>query len=116
MRASVDPETLTRGTVNAIRSLQKSQAVSNIAPMTKVLAASVARRKFAAFLLGLFGALALVLAVVGGAGIMAYTVTQRTREFGIRIAMGAQAGQVSRLVLCEGLRLTALGVGLRRAA
>jgi len=116
VRTSVDPASLTRGTVAAIRSVEKSQAVSHIAPMTKVLAASVARRKFAAFLLGVFGALALVLSVVGVSGIMAYTVTQRTREFGIRMAMGARPGQVSRLVLGQGLRLTAIGVALGLAA
>jgi putative ABC transport system permease protein len=112
VRTSADPESLTRGTIGAIRSLEQSQPIARIASMTRTLSASVARRKFAAFLLGLFGALAVVLAIVGVAGIMAYSVTERTREFGIRIAVGAQPGQVSRLVLIHGLRLTCVGVVL----
>ena len=116
VRTSVDPASLTRGTVAAIRSVEKSQAVSHITPMTRMLAETTARRRFAAFLLGLFGALAVVLAVVGVSGIMAYSVTQRTREFGIRLAVGAQPGQVWRLVLRHGLQLTLAGVALGLAA
>ena len=112
VRTRGDPATLMHAAVAAIQSLDKGQPVARIAPMTASIGASVARRKFAAFLLGLFSALALVLAIVGVAGVMAYTVAQRTREFGIRMAMGAQPEQVSRLVLGHGLRLTALGVGI----
>jgi ABC-type antimicrobial peptide transport system permease subunit len=96
--------------VAAIQSLDKGQPVARITPMTATIAASASRVRFAAFLLGLFSALALVLAVVGVAGVMAYTVAQRTREFGIRMAMGAQPGQVSRLVLRNAVQLTALGL------
>ena len=92
-----------------IRSLDKGQPVARIAAMTDAISASVSRRKFAAFLLGLFSALALTLSLVGVAGVMAYMVAQRTREFGIRMAMGARPGQVSRLVLTHATRLTALG-------
>jgi putative ABC transport system permease protein len=112
VRTSTDPATLARGTMSAIQSVEKDQPASRITPMTKVIAEKVARRKFSAFLLGLFSALALVLAMVGVAGVMAYTVAQRTREFGIRMALGAQPGQVSRLVLGHGLRLASLGVAI----
>src|SRR6185436_10392504 len=107
VRTKSDPAALTRPVASAIREIEKGQPVSRIAPMTKTIAASVARRTFAALLLGLFGALSLLLAIVGVAGIMAYTVAQRTPEFGVRMAVGAQPAQVWRHVLQHGLRLTA---------
>jgi|HubBroStandDraft_1064217.scaffolds.fasta_scaffold02173_4 putative ABC transport system permease protein len=106
------PSTLMHAAVGGIQSLDRGQPVARIAAMTDSISASVSRRKFAAFLLGLFSALALLLALVGVAGVMAYTVAQRTREFGIRMAMGAQPAQVSRLVLGQALRLTALGMAI----
>ena len=115
VRTSVDPAALARQSVAAMRELEKGQSVAKIAPMTTIISASVARRKFAALLLGMFGGLA-VLAIVGVSGIMAYTVAQRTREFGIRMAIGAQPAQVWRLVLVQGLRLTGLGVVLGLSA
>lgn len=111
-RTAGDPAALARVASQAIRGVEKNQPAPRITAMTETLAASVARRKFTAFLLGLFGALGLLLAAVGVSGVMAYTVAERTREFGIRLAVGARQGQVLRMVLRQGLALAACGVAI----
>jgi putative ABC transport system permease protein len=116
VRTVSDPASLAPAATAAIQSLDKDQPVSRITPLTRTLADSAARRKFSALLLSLFGAVALVLAGVGVGGVMVYTVAQRTREIGIRMALGAQRGQVLRDVLDQALRLTAIGVALGLAA
>jgi putative ABC transport system permease protein len=115
VRTSVEPENLTKVATDAIRSMDKNQTVARVTPLMKRIAALAARRRFAALLLSLFSAAALMLAAIGVSGVMAYTVAQRTREFGIRVAVGAQRRAIVQLVLKEGMFLTALGVAIGSA-
>ena len=87
-------------------------AVSRIRTMEEILSRSVWKERFFATLLAFFGGLALLLAAVGLYGVMAYTVSRRTHEMGIRMAMGASSGEIRRMILRESGRLIAAGLGL----
>jgi putative ABC transport system permease protein len=96
----------------AVQSLEKNLPVTNVRPMNEWLSNSLYAARMGAALLGLFGAVALLLAAVGLYGVMSFSVAQRTRELGIRMALGAHAADVLRLVLKEGMILVGLGITL----
>ena len=104
------PEEMTAAVRGAILSVDSEQAVYNVATLEELQSNSILLRSFFMLLLITFSVLALVLAVVGIYGVMSYAVTQRTQEIGIRMALGAGAGDVLKLILRNGLALTAGGV------
>jgi predicted permease len=110
VRTAVEPEKVAKSAEAVIRGLDKGQAISRVTPMLERISQLAAQRRFAAVLLALFSALAVLLSAIGVSGIMAYTVAQRTQEFGIRLALGAQRDHMLGLVLKDGFRLAGLGV------
>jgi len=112
VRAASDPRSLISAVREQIRAVDAEQPVYDISTMSELVAVSLARRRFAVILLALFATLALALAFIGVSGVIAYLVTLRTHEIGIRLALGAQHADVLRLILSQGLLMSLAGVAI----
>jgi putative ABC transport system permease protein len=110
VKSGIDPGALISGIRNAIASIDKEQPIFGVATMQQLVNDSVSTRRITLILLGVFGALALVLGAIGIYGVIAYSVAQRTHEIGIRMALGARQGDVVRMILAQGARIAGAGV------
>lgn len=109
-RTQSDPATLIPALRHAVWAIDPNQPIANVSTMEKIVADSIAQPRLSMLLMGMFGALALVLAAVGIYGLLSYAVTQRRRELGIRLALGAQARDVLNLILRQGMALAMIGI------
>jgi putative ABC transport system permease protein len=112
VRTTTDPAALTRSFTETIRSADKSVPVTRVRPLTEAISATISQPRFYTLLFGLFGATGLLLTVTGIYSVISYTVSNNTREIGIRMALGAQARDVLRLIVGKGLILTLIGIGI----
>ncbi len=110
IRSDVEADSLAGSLKQIVGEVDKSVPVSDVKTMDHLVSESVTQPRFNLFLLGLFSGLALLLSVAGIYGVTAYTVTQRTHELGIRIALGAQVGDVMRMILGQGMAVIGIGI------
>jgi putative ABC transport system permease protein len=112
VHTTIEPTSLVGAIRHEVQELDREQPIDQIATMEELLATSLSQSRFSTLLLGIFAGVALILGAVGIYGVMAYSVEQRTHEIGIRVALGAQTGNVLSLVIRQGLVLAIAGVGI----
>jgi putative ABC transport system permease protein len=112
VRTTNDPTPLTRSFTDEIRSGDKTVPITKVQLLTQAISNTVAQTKFYTLLFALFGIIGLILTLTGIYGVISYTVSQRTQEIGIRMALGAQAGDVLKMLVGHGMVLTAIGIAI----
>jgi len=110
VRATASPESLATSAREAVWAVDKDQRITNMKTMRQYLSEAVAAKRFNMTLLGVFASLAMILAAAGIYGVMSYSITQRTHEIGIRMALGAAQGDVLKLVVGQAMTLALVGV------
>jgi putative ABC transport system permease protein len=112
LRTSVDPLTVLQAVRREVAAIDPDLPIARVASMETLESAALARERFNALVLGLFAATALLLSAIGLYGVMAYLVTQRQAEIGIRLALGGGPRDVARLVIGDGMRMALAGIAL----
>jgi predicted permease len=112
IRTANDPMTMVPQFRQSVRDLDRDQPIGSIRTLDQILSGLIAQRRFSMALVGAFAILALALALIGAYGVTSYLVSQRTREIGVRLALGADASHISRLVVREGMVVAGTGVAV----
>jgi putative ABC transport system permease protein len=112
VRTARDPASLAPAVRGAVRAIDPEQPVFEVATMDQLLSGMVAQRRFSMTLLGIFAGVALALGIVGVYGVTSFLVAQRTREVGVRIALGAEPRQLVRMVVRQGMTVAVAGIAL----
>src|SRR5205085_9558247 len=112
LKTSGDPATLATELRAAVRDVDREQPLARVRTMRDAMAESVSQPRLRTTLLTLFSGVALALSLVGVYGVMAYAVSERTHEIGVRMALGAAPADIRSLLLAEGVRLAAIGIAI----